>query len=364
MSKFLAANSLYSKASYNFRLRLDEASHFFDSFKDQSVRMKHSFLKEYESFCEEWPHPLEEYKTAIRNFPKELRQRPFVKKIMANVEELEKDIQKNIQHIQTIKLKEMKESFELRRVELTESMHQFSNRVHTMMAEVAELEENALVQKFMRGETVLSCRKNIQWARKLGHMFFGLFFLYIVVYSGLPKFLVGAVSWTFVIFCFALEVARHTNPKVNQWVCRVFRPLMREAEKTRINSAMFYIASIGVTYLLCPIEVAILTLLFVALGDTVAGIIGVYFGKHHISTHVSLEGSLACFAICSLVSIIWTGFLFDHTLNGIALVIFSVLAGAIGAFSETVFKKLDDNLVIALISAPSLWLLMSLFSVI
>jgi dolichol kinase len=355
-----AMNTTFKQTSAYLKEQLGHAYEAMLSFKDHSSKVMSTMAEDLDSSWQNWSKALDDYKVSLRELPKELRQRQFTKKVMHRLDELELEVQR----LKSLNYKEeLHVSFETKRVEFSASIQRLSVSIDAMKDEVAQLEENPLVQKFLRGETVLSCRKNLQWGRKIAHVSIGLFFLYFFVYSGLPKWVIWTSSLAFVAWEFAMEIGRHNNPKFNAWVCKVFRPFMREDEKTKINSAIFYTVSILLTYILCPIEVAILTLLFVSVGDTAAGVIGVYYGKHKISKHVSLEGWLGCFAVCTLMSAVYAGWLFENPIHGFSWFFFSVIAGAVAAVSEGCFKRLDDNFVIPMISAPCLWVLMWMFSI-
>lgn len=297
-------------------------------------------LPDLPRLMQKWPETWERYRNSIREMPKVLRKRPFVKRLMAEIESFERETRRG--------------GF---------SFEALQARAHEASLRVAELEAHPMVQKFLRGETILSSKKSLQWGRKILHASTGLAFLYLFVYSGWPKAVIWGIAGPFIVWSFSLETARHMNPRVNRWVLRAFGPIMREREKTRINSAVFYIFSMVVVYLLTPIEVSMLTLLFIAVGDPLAGIFGVLCGRRRISAHVTWEGSLACFLGCAGLAALCAGLLFKTSLAGLPLAGFALLSGLVGAVAESSLKFLDDNLVMPLLSAPCLWLLMKLFGV-
>lgn len=322
------------------------------------------------SIKESWHHSwenrhqiLNEYKSCLSDLPKELRKRTFIKKTLTEVEDCEKRLKDFFHDMRHTTREEWEQRFEDAKQNTEEKFKDLQFRLKKAQDQLHELEQEPLVQTFLRGETVLGSRRHIQWPRKIGHAAFGLTVLYWVVYSGFSIPTVWTVIGLFVASCFSLEISRHINPKVNQWVCTYFKPVMREAEKNRINSAIFYMVSLLVVYAFCPIQVVILSLLFLAVGDPFAGVIGVYFGKHKISDHASLQGTLAGFAICALMASLYSGYLFETTLNGMSWIVFSLFAGVIGAIAELSFPKLDDNLVIPVVSAPLLWILMISFGI-
>lgn len=339
----------FRQASLSLREHLDRLREDISALHLGSIDLFHSLKQKLLSSWKNRERVIREYKLSLKALPRELGRRSLVLRLSADLEDFEADMRLYL--------------FEIRESSFQDFRRSFHRRIDEMAERVAGLERHPLVQKFLRGETVLASRKNIQWWRKLTHAFNGIFFIYLFVYSGLPKTITWSFAGGFIAWAFSLEMARHLNPKVNQWVCRWFKPIMREREKTSINSAIFYLFSMTFVYLTCPIEVSQLTMLFIAIGDPVAGIVGVTWGRTKITSHVSVEGSLACFAACAGLAALCAGFLFSKTLPLPSLVFFSGVSGMVGAGAEASFKRLDDNLVMPLLSAPALWGLMKLFSV-
>lgn len=227
---------------------------------------------------------------------------------------------------------------------------------------VSSLRIHPLLEDWLQKSKIFASRTHLQWGRKIFHAFNGLFALWLYAYSGLSESGFRIVTASFVAAAASLEIVRRLSPGVNKIVCRAMGGLMRERERHGITSATWYMGSILAVLLLFPREVFVLTLLYVAVGDTAAGIVGTKWGRHRLSNHVSLEGSFAAFTSCFLMTLVMTPHgLGTFHLAGWNLFWFSLLGGLIGAVSEAIFKKLDDNLVIPLVAAPSLWGLTHLF---
>lgn len=304
---------------------------------------------------QDWPSIKENFKEALNNLPTELRKRDFVH---ATIKELE-HFEENAKHIFSRLSEQSHRSPRLSAQEQIARMQEYTGHFR---ARIVELTAHPLMEKFTKGETILASRSKTQWARKTGHMLCGLTFAYLFRFSGLPEVFVQFLFGSFLIWGLALETARHLNPKINAWVCRAFRPVMREREKDKINSGIFFMLSMLVVYLIFPLDVTFLTLLFISLGDPIAGIIGVRFGKHKLTKHSSIEGVAACFALCTFMAYICGAFFFtEYHLSGAALLMFSLLAGAVAAIAESTFKIFDDNLTMPLLSAPGIWFLLQLF---
>ncbi len=309
--------------------------------------LKENVLKSWEKL----PTVINDYKRSMQNMPWELRQRRFIKGLSKDIEAFEQDVRRYVAELKEAKLADV----------YRKALY---SRTRRLAERIAELENHNLFQKFLKGEVILASKKSIQWGRKFAHAALGMAFLYIFIYSGFPQTVIWSIAGAYLIWSFSLETARHMNPRINEWVCKAFRPIMREREKTRVNSAIFYSISMAIVYFGFPTEVTVLTMLFIALGDPAAGIVGIYWGRKKLTQHSSLEGSLACFAVCALSAAICGAFLFEVSLGFFPLVLFAGLCGLVGAVAETSFKKFDDNLVMPLLSAPALWVLMQVFGII
>lgn len=302
-----------------------------------------------------WPELTEDFRKSVESLPRELRKHDFVKSALAEIERMESQAR--------VFFSEAGESFAAKRDSLNACSVEMQERINVVSERLSALRDHPLTQKFLRGEMILSDRAHIQWGRKIGHMLNGLGFLYLFEYSGVSRTLCWSLTAVFVLWALSLEAARHVNPKVNAWVCRRFRYVMREREKDKINSAIFFILAMVFVYLVYPRDVGFLTMLFIAIGDPVAGVIGVYFGKRKISQHASLEGTLACFVACAGLSFAAATWAFnEYHLTFAATCLFALCGGIIGTAAEASLKQLDDNLVMPMLSAPGLWLLLQLLS--
>lgn len=225
----------------------------------------------------------------------------------------------------------------------------------------------ALARKSAHYITVehLPSANTLQWSRKFFHTFAGLTFLYLFVYSGLPETVVWSVTGIAVTFMFTVEFIRHKNQKFNSWLCKRLTWVMRERERHSINSSIYYAISMLLVYFLFPLEVAILTLLCLAVGDSAASIVGVYWGKRQIvGLRGSVEGFVACGVTCALLALFCAGTLFQNNLSGWPLISFAFSCGVIGAAAEGSLPQFDDNLIMPLVSAPAFLGMMKLFGII
>lgn len=134
-----------------------------------------------------------------------------------------------------------------------------------------------------------------------------------------------------------IEAIRLNEPRIGRMTLRLVGALLRESEKTGLFGSTYLILGT----LLCahsfekPVVVA--AVLFVILGDAAAALVGRAYGRIQVFGK-TLEGSLACLAVCLIIGVL---------LPGITL-----KAAAAGAVTATIFEllpiPLDDNMRIPL----------------
>ena len=114
---------------------------------------------------------------------------------------------------------------------------------------------------------------------------------------------------------------------------------MRKHEIHSFTGATYLMISAVLCIGFFPAEIAVVSLAFLAIGDTLAALVGIQLGKRKIlNNSKSLEGSLACFAGC---------FVFG-------LLFLNPVVALIGAFTATVAEfsriPIDDNIKIPIVS--------------
>ncbi len=198
----------------------------------------------------------------------------------------------------------------------------------------------------------LASRKDLHIARKIWHVLGVAFILWL--YSTLPlKVSLGLCSAAaaFVITCDYLRMRFAFFQKI---VLFFMRPFMREEEKKHFTGLSYMLAGFWILFLFCSEEVVTLSLLFVMLGDPIASWFGSKYGRDKIGDK-SLQGFMACFAICFLISV---GFLYYTNFSADRLLYVALFAGLIGGVAELIqIPKVDDNFSMPVISGILLSLL-------
>jgi len=135
-----------------------------------------------------------------------------------------------------------------------------------------------------------------------------------------------------VIVSLAIEVFRLNHPRTRYIFRHFFGELIRNHEEASLLGSTYLLIACVLTIHLFPKPVAVLALLFLIVGDTMAAIVGKWIGRVRFFGK-TLEGSIACFLVCFAMTL-W--------MKGIP-----VPVGLVGAAVATVFEvlpiPLDDN---------------------
>ena len=165
-------------------------------------------------------------------------------------------------------------------------------------------------------------------------------------------FLPALISITSGFFIF--ELVRLKSPTANRSFIATFRPLLREEEFSRPTGSIYLLIAGVVAFLLFDKLVAAAALVFVVIGDPVAGLVGTRWGRRRIKGK-SLEGSTACFLAC-----LASGAILSAITNlPVSLIAVGALCATLTEFSSL---PLNDNLTAPLISGGAMTVLNSLLS--
>ena len=199
-----------------------------------------------------------------------------------------------------------------------------------------------------------SLRSDLHIARKLWHILTGLTGFIVYRRTGMPLEQMASILLVFAICSFIFEFLRLRDERLNQIAMIVMKPVMRESEKTSMSGMPFYALGVSLSLFFFPENIAILSVLFLMFADPIASLVGVIYGRDKILPNKSLQGTMAAFAVCYLVTLVY-GLI--HTSTNINLLIFAIIAGLVGALSELCSQFVDDNLCIPVLSGCGLCIL-------
>ncbi|MEE8442603.1 MAG: hypothetical protein V3S37_02540 [Dehalococcoidia bacterium] len=164
--------------------------------------------------------------------------------------------------------------------------------------------------------------------------------------EGLFFGLLLAATWVFVLG----DLIRLRVSRINNLFTKLFHPLLRQEEADRVTGASYILLGTLGAFALFPRDVAILAVLFTALGDPVAALVGTSCPGPRISGK-SPFGTAAMIVVGLVVAAVL------HTTNTIGFG-WPVAAGAVASgITEMLPLPLDDNLRIPLVAGATMVLL-------
>jgi diacylglycerol kinase (CTP) len=201
-------------------------------------------------------------------------------------------------------------------------------------------------------------RNDLHVVRKLWHMGTGLTGLAIYLWFGIDKIPMAIGLLTLAAAAFSVEFARLRSKRVNAQIMRLMGPFMRESERNSLSGFPFYALGVGLSLYYYEEKIAILAILFLIFSDPISSFFGVLLGREKILPNKSLQGSLAGFITCYLVTLFYLNAYGENSLQALA---FALFAGLIGSISELLSVFVDDNLTIPVFSGFGLTIINEIF---
>ena len=167
-------------------------------------------------------------------------------------------------------------------------------------------------------------------------------FLSLAVPAGLyllPEVAGRMVMLVLALLMLAVDVVRLQVASVRRIFYFVFGKILREHERFNLLGSTYLLLSALVCSYAFPKPIAVASLAFLIVGDTMAALIGRRWGRIRILDK-SLEGSLAC-----LISCLAIGWLYPGSELSLKMV---VVGSVVATLSELLPIPLDDNMRIPL----------------
>ena len=148
------------------------------------------------------------------------------------------------------------------------------------------------------------------------------------------------------VTCFFIELIRIKNLSSYNIFKKYLFFMMRESEKKGgVTGATWVFAGALFTIIFVPKPYCLLALLFLAVGDTFAALIGINYPFINVGSK-TLSGSFACFTACCVI-----GFSFYSEVNAVLILIGALIA----TFTELVSGKINDNVSVPILSGLSMY---------
>jgi diacylglycerol kinase (CTP) len=203
-------------------------------------------------------------------------------------------------------------------------------------------------------------RSELHLVRKFWHMGTGSLALYLY-YISTDKALWPYIALVIAVIGFVFDFLRMKSRRVNKFAFKVGGPFYRESERDGISGLPYYALGIALSLFFYKESIAILSIWFLVFSDPLSSLFGVLFGQDKILPNKSLQGSMAGFCTCYLITIFYC---LNYTSSHQNILGFSILAGIFGAVSELLSAfNIDDNLTIPVVSGLGLTLINYFFQI-
>ena len=203
-------------------------------------------------------------------------------------------------------------------------------------------------------------RSDLHISRKLWHILTGTTGLLIYAFNDAPISLWVLVTLGIGVIGLTFDFFRLRYAGINKFAVKVAGMFYRKGELTSYSGLPFYALGVGAALALFEERIAVLAILFLVLSDPISSFFGILYGKDKILPNKSIQGSLAGFFVCYIVTLFY-GFALAEPNSD--LIYFAFLAGITGALSELLSVFADDNLTIPVVSGVGLTLLNNFFHI-
>lgn len=217
-----------------------------------------------------------------------------------------------------------------------------------VLAAPASLMKPASAIKSVKLEVLNRHRSLPHFERKFYHFMMGMicFSLYaFLIEKHTALLLLAFVGGPLVV----LDFLRLKNPEMNHVALRLFGKIMRREELRSVSGNSFFVIGLITVVAFFPKQIVLLSVLYLAIGDPIAAVVGSLYGRHKLVGKKSLEGALANFACSSLVSFLM-GLLYFRLSSENSLIL-GCLGGAVSVLAELIPAPIDDNFTIPVLSA-------------
>lgn len=188
---------------------------------------------------------------------------------------------------------------------------------------------------------------SFEWNRQLFHIFLGIAIVALLTYGLLDKEEILIIIVVGIVLSYLSKKVK--IPIILQLLQRFERK--EDLKKFPGKGMIFYFMGVYFSLLIFPKEVAMASIMVLALGDSISHLYGLHFGKikHPLSKTKFLEGTIAGFLagfIGALVFLPWHEAFFAS----LAAMIVEAIEIKIGA------EQVDDNLIMPFVAGAVVWL--------
>ena len=190
-----------------------------------------------------------------------------------------------------------------------------------------------------------------EWNRQLFHIFLGIAIVALLLYDFIDKKIILIIIITGVILSYLSKTIR--VPIIYDLLQKFERK--EDIERFSGKGIIFYFIGAYAALLLFPKDIAMASIMVLALGDSVSHLYGLHYGKikHPFSKTKFIEGTIAGIIfgfIGAFVFLPW----WEARLASFAAMIVEAVEIKIGA------QQVDDNLIVPFVAGVAVWVVRAL----
>ena len=183
--------------------------------------------------------------------------------------------------------------------------------------------------------------------------------LILIIYHNLDRPQALTYITATCVFALIIEFTRFHFKKFNKYVQKTLAPFLRTNEMNSFSGLTSMVLGCWLAIILFPKNIVTLALYFLATADPIASYFGLKYGKDRLVANKTLQGSIAAFVVCTVVSFFYY---FVNDLMIDRLFIVSLLSGLIGTFAELLaVGRINDNFSIPVFGSLGLWVVFYIF---
>lgn len=188
--------------------------------------------------------------------------------------------------------------------------------------------------------------RKLEIRRQLFHIALGILLVFLIDNGVINAYILAALVAVGLVISF--QSTRQKIPVISWFLKRFERP--RERRRFPGKGALFYLIGSLIVVILFPKDIALASIMVLALGDSVSHFWGSHFGQisNPLSDKKFLEGSLAGFAAGFLGAV-----LFVSPFEAAAASLTAMAAEAIEV--KIGLEQVDDNLIVPFVAGAIIW---------
>lgn|SRR3989338_3528271 len=186
--------------------------------------------------------------------------------------------------------------------------------------------------------------------RQAFHILLGVLLVLLLLYGQINKEIILVITLGGLLLSYIIKKTKIRIPIIHQLLQKFERK--NELENFPGKGIIFYLIGVSVALLLFPKEIAMASIMVLALGDSVSHLYGLHFGRirHPLSKTKFLEGTIAGFVAGFIGALFFLG-LFEAFIASLAAMIVEAVEIRIGT------DQVDDNLVMPFVAGAAVWII-------